>query len=224
MREVTLFAGPSAYGLDRAQIEADAVSILPPVRRGEVDRLVANAHPSVIVICDGVFGSAAAVSHAELCDALDAGWDIWGVSSMGAIRAYELRSEGMHGFGYVHSKFYSDADFNDDEMCLLHFPEPPYFPLSEALVNLRFALEHQGAALGIAASSQHKVVSALRELWFGDRTEERMRSIMVGRAGIGATEADALLAWLRSHRVKSMDLADLMARRPWAQGTSPARP
>jgi hypothetical protein len=35
------------------------------------------------------------------------------VSSLSAIRAFELRDEVMHGFG----------NFTDDEMCLLHFPE-----------------------------------------------------------------------------------------------------
>ncbi len=105
MPSVTLFAGPSAHGLAPSSL-LDSATLLPPVRRGDVDRLVAGNDPGVIVICDGIFGSAAAVSHAEICNALDSGWDVWGVSSMGAIRAYELRSEGMRGFGYVYSLFH----------------------------------------------------------------------------------------------------------------------
>ena len=220
MRSVTLFAGPSAHGLARASLLVDSATLLPPVRRGDVDLLVATSDPGVVVICDGIFGSSAAVSHAEICNALDSGWDVWGVSSMGAIRAYEMRSEGMRGFGYVYSLFGKLADFNDDEMCLLHFPEEPYFPVSEALVNLRFALEQQGAVLAISEESQRELLAALRELWFGDRTEERIRSIMTGRAGIDAAQADALLSWLGSHRVKTIDLAELMAVQPWLE---PAR-
>lgn len=223
MPSVTLFAGPSAHGLARSSLLTDSTSLLPPVQRGDIDRLVARTDPGVAVVCDGIFGSAAAVSHAEICNAIDAGWEVWGVSSMGAIRAYELRSEGMRGFGYVYSLFHELADFNDDEMCLLHFPEEPYFPVSEALVNLRFALEQRKAALGISDGSQRELLSALRELWFGDRTEEKIRSIMIGRAGIGASQADALLAWLRSNRVKSIDLANLMTTQPWLARSEPAR-
>ncbi len=56
-------------------------------------------------------------------------------------------------------------------MCLLHFPEAPYFPVSEALVNLRFALEQQQAALGISGRIESRAPRHLRDvLWFGDRT------------------------------------------------------
>ena len=58
-----------------------------------------------MIICDGVFESQPAVSHAELCRALDGGWAVWGVSSIGAIRAFEMRAEGMRGFGYVYKQF-----------------------------------------------------------------------------------------------------------------------
>lgn len=215
MPSVTLFAGPSAHGLTKSSWPANSTTLLPPVRRGDVDHLVATSDPGVLVICDGIFGSAAAVSHAEICNALDSGWGVWGVSSMGAIRAYEMRSEGMCGFGYVYSMFFELADFKDDEMCLLYFPEEPYFPVSEALVNLRFALEQQRAALGISEKSQRDLLSALGDLWFGDRTEEKIRSLMTGLAGIEARKADTLLSWLGLHRVKTIDLANLMALQPW---------
>lgn len=168
-----------------------------------------------MVLCDGVFGGEPAVSHAEICRALDVGWQVWGVSSMGAIRAWELRDEGMRGYGYVHAQFARFDDFTDDEMCLLHFPEAPYFPVSEPLVNLRFALEQRGPALGIPAASASLLIDALRGLWFGDRTEAAMRALMRSPAGIDSGAADALIEWLKAHRVKALDLVALMAERPW---------
>ena len=215
MAEVTLFAGPSTCGLDRATLLQDGVRLCPPVRRGDVDRLVAGAAtPGVVVICDGVFQSVPAVSHAELCAAIDAGWQVWGVSSIGAIRAYELRDEGMQGFGYVHEQLSRHADFTDDEMCLLHFPEDPWFPLTEALVNLRYALEVHGAALGISVDAGVRALATLSRAWFGDRTPEFMQAALVD-AGVPAADAQALLAWTAANRVKSLDLQRLMRARPW---------
>ncbi len=217
MASVTLFAGPSAHGIS-LDTAGDDVRRLPPARRGDIDRLTSEkSDRSVIVLCDGVFQAEPAVSHAELCRALDTGWEVWGVSSLGAIRAHELRSEGMLGFGYVHAQFDRFADFTDDEMCLLHFPEAPYFPVSEALVNLRFALERRGDVLGIDAAARETIVERLRLLWFGDRTEDAIRRVMLEEAAIDPPRVNELLGWLANHRVKAIDLADLMTARPWAR-------
>jgi hypothetical protein len=215
MPSVTLFAGPSTHGIDAATLLAGGVALRSPARRSDIDRLLAGARePGVIVLCDGIFHAHPAVSHAELCRALDAGWQIWGVSSLGAIRAFELRHEGMRGYGYVYAQFERHVDFTDDETCLLHFPEAPYFAVSEPLVNLRYALEARGASLGISQASADEVLSAMKSLWFGDRTPEAMREAL-GRAGVVPDRADELMHWLSRHRVKEMDLVRLMAERPW---------
>jgi hypothetical protein len=215
MREVTLFAGPSTHGLDRAALLQGGVRLRPPVQRDDIARLVReSATPGVAVICDGVFQAVPAVSHAEICVALDAGWEVWGVSSIGAIRAFELRDEGMHGFGYVFEQLLLHEDFTDDEMCLLHFPEDPWFPLSEALVNLRHAIESHGMALGIPAAVAERALATLSAAWFGDRTAEFVRAAFVD-AGLAPDTADALLEWTAAHRVKSSDLLRLMQSRPW---------
>lgn len=213
--EVRLFAGPSAHGVDPRLLEAPGLAVLPPARRGDIRRLVdASARPGAIVLADGVFESVPAVSHAELCAALDAGWRVWGVSSLGAIRAWELRGEGMRGFGWVYAQFARHADFTDDELCVLHFPEPPYFAVSEALVNLRHALEQRGAALGLDEARGAAAIAELKTLWFGDRTPERMAQALAA-AGADAAQVHGLLAWLAQHRVKTIDLATLLAQQPW---------
>ncbi len=224
MPEVLLFAGPSACGIDPAHIAEAGVRMLPPVRRGEVEAIVARGgEPGVLVVCDGVFQVAPAVSHAELCAAIDAGWQVWGVSSLGAIRAHELRDEGMRGFGEVYAQFARFDDFTDDEMCLVHVPDAPYFAVSEALVNVRHALACKGRALGIDEDAARVLVDALRALWFGDRTQDRIRAILVGEAGVAADVAERFLAWLRQNRVKTLDLARLLAEQPWRAPAPRAR-
>jgi hypothetical protein len=215
---VVLFAGPTAHGLDTGAWTARGDRVLPPARRGDIDRLREShdATPGVLVLCDGTFDGSPAVSHSELCRALDAGWEIWGVSSMGAIRAHELREHGMQGFGYVYRQFARRADFTDDEMALLYFPEPPYFPASEPLVNLRHTLERHARPLGLPPGAVRRLLRAMQALWFGNRTLTRIRAAALEDADFTEAQADALLSELVNRRVKNLDLAHLMRLRPWA--------
>ncbi|MFL6629530.1 MAG: TfuA-like protein [Vitreoscilla sp.] len=217
MPETLLFAGPSAFGIAPSVFRDAQVRLRPPARRGDIERLLDDepAEPGVLIVADGIFQVAAAVSHAELCAAMDAGWQVWGVSSLGAIRAHELRHEGMHGFGEVFAMFSRLEDFTDDEMCLLHFPEPPYFPVTEALVNVRHALARHGPDLGIPRAAALALVDALAQCWFGERTPALIRSLMVDRLGVAPAAADALLRRLESDRVKTTDLEQMMASAPW---------
>lgn len=221
-RPAVLFAGPSAHGIAPARFAEAGVCLRPPVRRDDVARLVdGGGAPGVVIVCDGVFQVAMAVGHAELCTALDAGWQVWGVSSLGAIRAHELRAQGMQGFGEVFKMFSRFDDFNDDELCLLHFPEPPWFPVTEALVNLRHALQARGPALGIGEQAGQSVIDALRALWFGDRTPQRIESLLRSVGGCSAAQAEALLSWLAANRLKTLDLQRLLQARPWLAGPAP---
>ena len=209
-----LFAGPSAYGVG-VQRFAD-VELRPPAQRDDIARLIAERQtPGTILLCDGIFQSVAAVSHAELCRALDASWQVWGVSSLGAIRAWELRYEGMRGFGYVYEQFSRFDDFTDDELCLLHFPEEPYFPVSEALVNVRYALEVHRKVLGIKVEAEAAVLSTLRGLWFGDRTRQKLEEVLLDQGRLGKNIVRELLEWTDKNRIKSLDLARLLNERPW---------
>lgn len=220
-----VFAGPSTYGLAPGRLARAGVAWRPPARRGDVLSLVeSRRRPGVLVLCDGVFHAEPAVSHAELCAALDAGWQVWGVSSLGAIRAVELAREGMRGFGVVHAMYAADPRLPDDEACLLHYPAAPWFPLSEALVNVREALRRRGPALGIDDVAATAVVGELRQLWFGDRTPARIRESVLRHARADAPRADAFMAWLRAHPVKALDLARLLATRPWSRPPAPTAP
>lgn len=210
-----LFAGPTALGLAPRLLRG--VEQRAPARRGDIDALLAEPRrrPGVVVLCDGVFQAVPAVGHAELCRALDAGWALWGVSSIGAIRAHELRGAGMRGFGWAYAQFARHADFTDDEFAQLHLGEPPWLPLSEPLVNVRHAVEVHGAGLGIGTPHGRALIDALAALWFGERTPERIAALLSRRGSAGPAAGARLLAWLEGHRIKTMDLQQLLEQRPW---------
>ncbi|MFB4309579.1 TfuA-like protein [Actinomadura sp. GTD37] len=191
--------------------------VLPPVRRGDVAALIegTNAEPGDLVIVDGRFGDVLAVGHREILAALDAGWRVWGLASMGAIRAAELSSHGMRGFGVVYRRF-ADQMIPDDEVAVLHGPAPDYRPLSEAMIDLRSFLGHL-AGRGILQPQQADEVAALlASRWFGERTTAVLVELCGQVAGPhvmpGVREA---LQSLARHRVKSADLLGFFHAESW---------
>jgi hypothetical protein len=167
--------------------------------------LVENHEPGEIAIVDGIFQSAPAVGHAEIVYALDSGWRVTGLSSMGAIRAYELRDEGMTGIGYVFRQFLKYSDFRDDELCLLHNPDAPYHPVTTPLVEVRYIFERFSDRLELSEQRASDVIEELRKLWFGDRDLRRI-GITMTRCGATDTAVSLAASLLKQFRVKGMDL------------------
>lgn len=215
--EAVVFAGPSSAGLPARCWRG--LQARPPARRGSIAQLVETwpGRPVVLVLADGVFGAEPAVSHAELCQALDAGWRVWGCSSLGAIRAWEMRHEGMRGHGWVFSQLSLHEDITDDEMALLHLPLPPWEVFSVPLVNLRHALWERGDMLGISGRAQRRLIGWLKQTWFGDRTPTLLLDLLCGPLRVPAPAALTLMAHLGRRPVKNLDLHQLLQRRPWRQ-------
>lgn len=212
-----VYAGPSlSQTVQKDELRLDGVAMLPPVARGDIARLADRRAPSTIVIADGSFHQALPVGHVELRDAIAHGWRIWGVSSIGAIRAYELRNLGMRGHGRVYRMFFRFRDFQDDEVAVLHEPDPPYRSASEPLVHIRFALHALVRKRNLTTDAALGVLARLKALWFGHRTLALFRSLAVGAAAAPKRAAvEAMLARFHPYRVKEQDLASLLAARPW---------
>ncbi|MFN8074468.1 MAG: TfuA-like protein [Kineosporiaceae bacterium] len=113
--------GPS---LDARELRAALgvrARLLPPVRRGDLDAL----EPGVrrVAIIDGVFFGVSAVSPREILDALRRGIEVWGSSSMGALRAAELAPFGMRGVGEVYRRYAGGEIDSDAEVALVFDPD-----------------------------------------------------------------------------------------------------
>jgi hypothetical protein len=233
---VFLFAGPTlaASPVGRRLLRGSGVRVRPPVARGDVERLVERfaragrarrtsrrRHPGVIVVADGLFHDRLAVGHAELRGALRAGWRVWGLSSMGAIRAREMASLGMRGFGRVFERFAGEGDFQDDEVALLHGPAPEYRALSEPLVHLRAAAEHLASRGVLSAAAADEVIASLKGRWYGERTRRAALDAFVARAEGGTKGAIALvrneLADFHRFELKTLDLEEFVQCRPWTR-------
>jgi hypothetical protein len=132
--ETVIFLGPTLPWLDAVNLMP--ARYLPPAQMGDVYALLGSGIRRIVLI-DGLFGGVPSIWQRELLTAIDLGLDVWGCSSMGALRAAELHTLGMHGHGRVFSAFCDGLISNDDEVVLKHESGYPFRALTVPLVNIR---------------------------------------------------------------------------------------
>ena len=210
----TLFAGPSLQEVDSQLLCGEDLVLRPPVKRGDIEQLVTHFPPSNLAIVDGVFHAHPAVGHAEILKALRSGWRIWGLSSMGAIRACEMDTLGMTGFGEVYRQFASDPDMSDDEVTLIHQAQEPFLSLSEPLIHIRQFLRQWTTEKIISPAQEHCILNHLKNMWYGYRTLHRLKEALLAFS-IAEKQIDSAIENFSTYRIKSLDLTDFLKAQPW---------
>src|SRR3984957_15656038 len=133
-----IFAGPSLP--PAARPVHPAIEWWPAARQGEL-YCAAPGRPGAIGGIDGYFEVTPTVWHKEILWAMVQGIHVFGAASIGALRAMELDSFGMHGIGRIYEDFRDGVLQDDDEVAVLHGPEDlGYPPVTEAMVNIRATL------------------------------------------------------------------------------------
>ena len=152
------------------------------------------------------------MGHAEIRKALEQGATVYGLSSMGAIRAWEMRNLGMRGYGQVYSYFDSMEDFQDDEMALLHGPGPEYMNFSEPMVHFRYCLEQLVLNNTIDEGSAQDIMSFMKNRYFGQRTLNLFGSAL-DEAGVSSSKS--ILESFDRYRIKQNDLITFLETEAW---------
>jgi hypothetical protein len=219
-----MFVGPTLATLPsrvRALARAAGFQLRRPVRRNDVaDWTRSRRKPGTIVIVDGVFHDTLAVGHAEIREALARGWEVWGLSSMGAIRAREMSHLGMRGYGSVYARFAAEGDFQDDEVALLHEPSAPYRPVSEPLVHLREAVAHLVTGEIVTAEGGQAAIDQLKARWYGERTLRRAIHLLRPFARNGPQAIEREFRDFDRFRAKALDLVKFLDEKPFARKVS----
>lgn len=161
MKKTLVYVGPTLGAAEAQKLLPDA-QILAPAAVGDILRASKRRDVGRIAIIDGYFERMAAVWHKEILIALERGIEVWGASSMGALRAAELTPFGMRGVGVIFD-WYKRGDVTaDDEVAVAHLPaEYGYRATSDALVNIRYSLarykpRHAAALLERARSTFYR--------------------------------------------------------------------
>jgi hypothetical protein len=224
---VIVFSGPT-LAPDAAKHLFPEARCQPPAAQGDVYRACRD-QPAVICLIDGYFEHQPAVTHKELLWALHRGVVVYGASSMGALRAAELSSFGMRGWGKVYELFAAGELEDDDEVTVVHAEsERGFLPASEALVNIRLTLE---AAVGdgiLPRKSAFALLAHAKALFYPERQYSRILSA-AAEAGLSRSEIVGFERWLGApgKRVdqKAADASTLLAhvRTGYRTGSLPSK-
>jgi hypothetical protein len=204
---MVLFGGPSLSELALQRCRELGIELRPPARRNDIQQLVETGYRGTIALVDGVFHQVISVGHKELLGAIAAGCEVYGISSMGAIRAYELRTFGMKGIGKVYRYFDQEGDFQDDEVALIHNPTPPYHPFSEPLVHIRVCITDLCTRQEITPKAGQEIIDQLKALYFGERTLETFARLLESASGKAFGD---LVPDMAPYRIKQRDVEDFL--------------
>ncbi len=203
-----IFLGPS-LDYRRAAELAPGARFAPPVRCGDVLSALCTK-PAFIAIIDGVFGAEASVWHKEILLALAEGVPVFGAASMGALRAAELHTEGMQGFGMVFEWYVSGKIEADDEVAVLHGPAEFGYPIfSLALVDVRHVLAGFVGAKVLAPEVASAVLQLFARRHYPRRTLDAL-SEDLHASGATPSARTAVVTELRTTSVKSEDAKALL--------------
>ena len=173
----------------------------PPIQRGDLDRIGPG---NVVGIVDGVFAERLAISPGEIREAIERGVTIYGASSMGALRAAEIPR--VIGIGLIYEMFRGGSIERDDEVALLFDPET-YRPLTEPLINVRYAVDRLVRSGTIARDRGASIVEACAKLHYTQRTYPE---ILRSSARASDRDGEDLVRLLRTFDLKRDDAQFLL--------------
>lgn len=170
---VHVFVGPTIPA-QTVRDRLPGAHVHPPVRHGDLLALPLQPGDAVAIV-DGVFLRTGAIRHKELLHVMQEGVDVWGASSMGALRAAELDVFGMRGIGHVYDLYAGAVVTADDEVAVMHAEvDAGYRAMNEALVSVRVAARRARERDVLTAAEEELLVSAARRMFFADRTYPRI--------------------------------------------------
>src|SRR5882757_5206509 len=159
-----VFSGPSIAEAEVHQLAA--CTHAPPIKRGD---LAAAGDYDLFVILDGEFGQNLPVSPKEILAVLDKGKTVIGAASMGALRASELDRAGMIGIGWVYDYFRRCAVRRDADVALVYSPFD-FKPMTVPMVDVEYWMEQASAAGLIGNKERARLLKAVRNVFFADRS------------------------------------------------------
>ncbi len=199
-----VFLGPSLSLQEAEALHPQAV-FRPPIKFGDLYAVLANP-PARILIIDGYFHAQTPIWQREILSVLRAGIEVFGASSMGALRALELAPYGMIGVGEVFRQFESGEIEGDDEVALSHGPvEMGYIELSVPLVDLRWVVDE---IFGIDPQAR-SLIAQVKSWGHVNRTVERIVAA-ADCLGLNGTELRQSLE--NRTRLKTLDARAALTR------------
>src|ERR1044072_1689729 len=109
----------------------------PPAKKGDFIKLSMISEPSIVILIDGVFLQDYPPTPIEVFQIIRKyNFQVYGASSIGALRAVELEKFGMMGIGRIFELYKKNIINSDDEVAVTFDSE--YNLISEAMIDIRY--------------------------------------------------------------------------------------
>ncbi len=212
--KIIAFTGPSLPAEVRRTFTD--VDWRPPAAAGDLLRLDVPGGATICLI-DGYFDHRPAVRHKELLLLLSKGVRVLGASSIGALRAAEMRPQGLIGVGPIYRAYARGTITGDDEVALIHAPaELGWKPLSVPLVDVRATLCRALRERILDRDGAHALLGAARSIHYVDRDWPRVLDLHGG--------SSRFEAWLPTGQVDQKRLDALACLHVARSSAFPASP
>ena len=176
-----------------------------PIQRGDLGQAL-KEHPNIIAIIDGVFHQNSAVGHKEILNAMNRGIEVYGASSMGALRASELDSLGMTGIGYVYNQYASGEVDSDDDVAVMLDSES-LEALSEPLINMKYVFTNAVSEGIITEDEKDELLDISKRTFYPQRNYAKTLS----QSSLSESKKDELIDFIRtSPDIKKEDAKELL--------------
>lgn len=176
-----------------------------PIKRGDLS-LALKEHPDIVAIIDGVFHQSSAVGHKEILNVINSGIEVYGASSMGALRASELDTLGMVGIGYVYNQYASGEVESDDDVAVMLDSET-LEALSEPLINMKYVFTNAVNENIITESEKDELLSIAKKAYY----PKRNYSQTLRESNLDNDKKDKLIDFIRqSPDIKKEDARELL--------------
>ncbi len=168
MPKPVIFLGPT-LPIEKAKAILDA-DYRPPAKKGDLLQLILS-NVSIIGLIDGYFLQDYPPTPIEVYNLLrKKNVKVFGSSSLGALRAVELKKFGMIGIGKIYDLFDKEKINSDDEVAVTFTEYLGY--KSEALIDIRYNL-FLARRRGIIDNNTDKIILATaKKIYFPYRTYE----------------------------------------------------
>ena len=176
-----------------------------PIQRGDLSQAL-KEHPDIIAIIDGVFHQNSAVGHKEILNAMKSGIEVYGASSMGALRASELDSLGMVGVGYVYSQYATGEVDSDDDVAVMLDSET-LEALSVPLINMKYVFTNAVSENIITDDEKAELLEISKKTYSPQRNYAKTLS----ESSLDENKKTELIDFIRtSPDIKKEDAKDLL--------------
>lgn len=176
-----------------------------PIKRGDLGHDL-NENPTIIGIIDGVFHQNSAVGHREILNVIKKGIEVYGASSMGALRASELDSLGMHGIGYVYNQYANGTIISDDDVAVMLDSET-LKPLSVPLINMNYIFTNAVNKNIITEDEKEELLKIAKKTYYPQRNYAQTLS----QSSLNDAKKDNLINFIRiSEDIKKEDAKELI--------------